>query len=98
MRWKSNAEDLSSEQAVENIRRATQRQFSAEEKIRIVLDGLWSEHSIAELCRRDGITDSLYYIWSKEFLEAGRCLLAGDPVRPATTAEARTLRGEAQDL
>ena len=86
MRRKSKAEDLSSEQAVEDIRRATRRQFSAEEKIRIALDGLRGEHSIAELCQRDGIADSLYYIWSKEFLEAGRSLLADDTVRSSTRA------------
>jgi Transposase len=56
---------------VRDIRRATRKQYSAEEKIRIVLDGLRGEHSIAELCRREGIAESLYYSWSKEFLEAG---------------------------
>lgn len=98
MRRKSHSTDLSSEQVVKDIRRATRRQFSAEEKIRIVLDGLRGEHSIAELCRREGIAESLYYSWSKEFLEAGKRRLAGDTARSATTDEVKTLRREAQDL
>src|SRR5215203_456549 len=69
---------ISSERIVKEIRRATRKQYSAEEKIRIVLDGLRGEHSIAELCRREGIAESLYYTWSKEFLEAGKRRLAGD--------------------
>lgn len=98
MRQKSHASELSSEQVVKDIRRATRRQFSAEEKIRIVLDGLRGEHSIAELCRREGIAESLYYSWSKEFLEAGKRRLAGDTARSATTDEVKNLRREAQDL
>jgi transposase-like protein len=70
---------------VKDIRRAIRKQYSAEEKIRIVLDGLRGEHSIAELCRREGIAESLYYTWSKEFLEAGKRRLAGDTTRAATT-------------
>jgi transposase len=72
MRRKSHATDLSSEEVVKDIRRATRKRYSAEEKIRIVLDGLRGEHSIAELCRREGIAEGLYYSWSKEFLEAGK--------------------------
>lgn len=98
MRRKSQSNDLSSEQIVKDIRRATRRHFSAEEKIRVVLDGLRGEHSIAELCRREGIAESLYYSWSKEFLEAGKRRLAGDTARAATTDEVKTLRREAQDL
>ena len=71
MRQKSGQLDSSSERLVKIIRRATRKQYSAEEKIRVVLDGLRGEHSIAELCRREGIAESLYYSWSKEFLEAG---------------------------
>jgi transposase len=67
------------EQVIKEIRRATRRQFSAEEKIRIVLSGLRGEDSIAELCRREGIVQNLYYRWSKEFLEAGKKRLAGTP-------------------
>src|SRR5436190_23861307 len=78
MRQKSNSNALSSEEMVKGIRRATRKRYSAEEKIRIVLDGLRGEHSIAELCRREGIAESLYYTWSKEFLEAGKRRLAGD--------------------
>jgi transposase len=86
------------EQVVSDIRRATRRQFSAEEKIRIVLTGLRGEDSIAELCRREGISQNLYYRWSKEFLEAGKKRLAGDTAREATSDEVRTLRREASAL
>ena len=72
MRQKSETQKPASERIVKDIRRATRKQYSAEEKIRIVLDGLRGERSIAELCRREGITESLYYNWSKEFLEAGK--------------------------
>ena len=71
------------EQVVRNIRRRTRKQYSAEEKIRIVLSGLRGEDSIAELCRREGIAESLYYSWSKEFLEAGRKRLSGEPRQPS---------------
>ena len=86
------------EQVVSDIRRATRRQFSAEEKIRIVLQGLRGEDSIAELCRREGISQNLYYRWSKEFLEAGKKRLAGDTAREATSDEVRGLRLEATAL
>src|SRR5215204_2885804 len=89
---------ISSERIVKDIRRATRKQYSAEEKIRIVLDGLRGEHSIAELCRREGIAESLYYSWSKEFLEAGKRRLAGDTARAATSSEVKDLRREATAL
>jgi transposase len=98
MRQKSRTTDLSSEEIVKNIRRATRRRHSAEEKIRIVLDGLRGEVSIAELCRREGIAEGLYYSWSKEFLEAGKRRLAGDTARAATSDEVKSLRREAQNL
>ena len=82
---------------MKDIRRATRR-HSAEDKIRIVLEGLRGEDSIAELCRREGIAQSLYYAWSKEFLEAGKRRLAGDTARAATTGEVKDLRREAQAL
>jgi len=85
------------EQVVKEIRRATRRQFSAEEKIRIV-PGLRGEDSIAELCRREGIVQNLYYRWSKEFLEAGKKRLAGDTARAATSDEVKDLRREAGAL
>lgn len=72
MRQKSGPEKAPAEQVVKDIRRATRRQFSAEEKIRIVLEGVRGEESIAELCRREGIASSMYYGWSKEFLDAGK--------------------------
>src|SRR5918998_4967558 len=88
----------SAEKTVRDIRRATRRQYSAEEKIRIVLEGLRGEASIAELCRREGIASSMYYGWSKEFLEAGKRRLAGDTARAATSDEVKDLRREASAL
>ena len=98
MRQKSETPNRSSEQVVKDIRRATRKHYSAEEKIRIVLDGLRGEYSIAELCRREGIVESLYYSWSKEFLEAGKRRLAGDTARAATSEEVKDLRRQAQEL
>ena len=89
MRQKSSPPETPSERLVRDIRRATRKQYSAEEKIRIVLDGLRGEVSIAELCRREGIAESLYYSWSKEFLEAGKRRLAGYTARSATTSEVK---------
>ena len=86
------------EQAVRDIRRATRKHHSAEDKIRIVLEGLRGEDSIAALCRREGIAESLYYAWSKDFLEAGKRRLAGDTARAATTDEVKMLREEARTL
>ena len=87
-----------SEKAVRDIRRATRKQYSAEEKVRIVLDGLRGEDSIAELCRREGINPNVYYRWSKEFLEAGKKRLSGDTAREATSDEVKHLRSEASEL
>ena len=87
-----------SERLVRDIRRATRKHYSAEEKIRIVLDGLRGEASVAELCRREGIAESMYYSWSKEFLEAGKRRLAGDTERAATSPEVKDLRREAREL
>jgi transposase len=98
MRQKSVHAGSSSERIVRDIRRATRKRHSAEEKIRIVLDGLRGESSIAELCRREGIAESLYYAWSKEFLEAGKRRLAGDTIRAATNGEVKDLRRQAQEL
>lgn len=98
MRQKSGPVKQPAEKLVEDIRRATRRPFSAEEKIRIVLEGLRGEDSIAGLCRREGIAESLYYSWSKEFLEAGKRRLAGDTARAATTDEVKDLRQEARML
>jgi transposase len=80
----------SAEKAIRDIRRATRRQYSAEEKIRIVLEGLRGESSIAELCRKEGINQNLYYRWSKEFLEAGKKRLAGDTAREANRTRSRS--------
>ena len=88
----------SAEKAARDIRRATRRRFASEEKIRIVLEGLRGEDSIAELCRREGINQNLYYRWSKDFLEAGKKRLAGDTARAATSDEVKDLRREASAL
>ena len=98
MTAKSSNTKKPAEQAVKDIRRATRRHFSAEDKIRIVLNGLRSEDSIAELCREEGIAQSLYYTWSKEFMEAGKRRLAGDTARAATSDEVKDLRREASAL
>jgi transposase len=86
------------ERVVRDIRRATRKHHSAEDKIRIVLEGLRGEDSIAALCRREDIAESLYYAWSKEFLEAGKRRLAGDTARAATSDEVKALRQEARAL
>jgi transposase len=88
----------SSEATVREIRRRARRRFSAEEKIRIVLEGLRGEDSIAALCRREGTAANLYYRWSKEFLEAGKKRLNGDTVREATSDEVKVLRSENREL
>ncbi len=98
MRQKSGPEKQPAAAIVKDIRRATRRQFSAEEKIRIVLEGLRGEESIAELCRREGIASSMYYGWSKDFLEAGKRRLAGDTARAATSDEVKDLRRETSAL
>jgi transposase len=98
MRPKSSSARKPAEQVVKDIRRATRRHYSAEDKIRIVLEGLRGEDSIAELCRKKGIAQSLYYTWSKEFMEAGKRRLAGDTARAATTDEVKDLRREASAL
>src|SRR5271169_4917294 len=98
MRQHSNLAKDTAEKVVKDIRRATRKQYSAEEKIRIVLEGLRGEDSIAELCRREGIAQNLYYRWSKDFLEAGKKRLAGDTARAATSDEVKDLRREATAL
>ena len=92
------SEKKSVEKTVREIRQKTRKKYTAEEKIRIVLEGLRGEESIAALCRREGIAESLYYNWSKEFLEAGKKRLAGDTARAATGDEVKHLRREARDL
>ena len=98
MRQHSNLAKDPAEKVVKDIRRATRKQYSAEEKIRIVLEGLRGEDSIAELCRREGIAQNLYYRWSKDFLVAGKKRLAGDTARAATSDEVNDLRREAMAL
>ena len=97
MRQKSGPNG-SAERHVKEIKRKTRRKYSAEEKIRIVLEGLRGEYSIAELCRREGIAQGLYYTWSKDFMEAGKKRLSGDTARQATTSEVTDLKHEMRDL
>lgn len=94
----SGKQGQSPESVVKEIRRQTRRKFTAEEKIRIVLEGLKGEASIAELCRREGIVSNLYYRWSKDFLEAGKKRLQGDTVREAGSGEVSGLRQENEQL
>ena len=98
MRQKSGPHVQSAEQVVKDIRRVTRKHHAAEDKIRIVLEGLRGEYSIAELCRREGIAESLYYSWSKEFLEAGKRRLNGDTEGAASTPEVKELRREVRDM
>ena len=98
MRQESMRKKDPAEKAIRDIRRKTRRRHSTEEKIRIVIEGLRGEESIAALCRREGIAESLYYSWSKEFLEAGKKRRAGDTTRQATSNEVKNLRAEARDL
>ena len=98
MRQRDKQGPQSAEETVRDIRRVTRWHFSAEEKIRIVLEGLRGEDSIAELCRKEGIAQNLYYRWSKEFLEAGKKRLAGDTAREAPSDDVKMLRAEARQL
>ncbi len=98
MRHARTSKQSAGERIVKDIKRKTRKQYSAEEKIRIVLDGLRGEESIAELCRQEGIAQGLYYKWSKDFMEAGKKRLAGDIVRQANTSEVKGLRSEARNM
>jgi transposase len=86
------------ESIVKEIKRNTRRKFGAEEKIRLVLEGLKGDYSIADLCRREGIHPTMFYKWSKDFLEAGKRRLNGDTVREANTEEVNDLRSENESL
>ncbi len=98
MRSKAELHSEAAEKTVRDIRRATRRQYSAEEKVRIVIAGLRGEDSVAELCRKEGINQNLYYRWSKDFLEAGKKRLAGDTAREATSDEVKALQAQARQL
>lgn len=98
MKQGSRTSKAAADKLVKNIRRKTRQTYNAEEKIRIVLAGLRGEESIAGLCRREGIAESLYYNWSKEFLEAGKRRLSGDTARQATSPEVKDLRSESLAL
>ncbi len=98
MRSKQKNSKVPAERVVKDIRRAPRKQYSAEEKIRIVLEGLRGDDSIAELCHREGIAQGVYYKWSKDFMEAGKRRLTGDTVRAANNEEVTELRREYRDL
>jgi transposase len=83
---------------IKDIQRQTRKQYSAEEKIRIVLEGLRGESSVAEICRREGINTNIYYRWSKEFLEAGKKRLMGDTTREASAPEVQNMKTENEAL
>jgi transposase len=95
---KVSAKQKRARKTIRQVRRATRRKFSAEEKIRVILEGLRGEESISELCRREGISPSIYYKWSKSFLEAGKKRLMGDTKRDATSEEVRELKRENAEL
>ena len=88
----------SPEKIVREIKRKTRRKFTAEEKIRIVLEGLRGEESITDLCRKEGIHPTMYYKWSKSFLESGKRQLNGDTIREASSNEVKELRDENDEL
>ena len=88
----------SSERLVRDIKRNTRRKYSSEEKIRIVIEGLRGEVSIAELCRKEGIAQNLYYRWSKDFMESGKKRLDGDTMREANTSEVQSIKKENAQL
>ena len=90
--------DQSVESTVREIRRRTRKKYSAEEKLRIVLEGLRGEETLAELCHREGIHENMYYKWSKDFLEAGKQRLAGDTKREADAQEVKEMRSENEQL
>ena len=98
MKQKSQTRQTGAAKAIKDIRRATRKQYSAEEKIRIVLDGLRGEETIAELCWIEGIAQSIYYKWSKEFMKAGKRWPAGDTALAASSGEVTSLRREAREL
>ena len=98
MRQATETRTSPGEKIVKDIKRATRKHYSSEEKIRIVLDGLRGEDSIAELCRREGISQGIYYKWSKDFMEAGKRQLAGDTIRATTTDEVKDLRRAAYSI
>ena len=98
MRRKNERYTDEADRVVKDIKRQTRRKYSSEDKIRIVLAGLRGDDSIAELCRQEGIAQSQYYSWSKDFMEAGKKRLAGDTAREANTDEVKGLRKESRDL
>lgn len=98
MSQKKKSSKTSAEKTIRNIRRNSRKQYSGEEKIRIVLEGLRGETTIAELCRREGISQSIYYRWSKEFLEAGKQRMVGNTKRAASSEDVADLRRENEQL
>ncbi len=98
MKMDNNSQRKSAESLIKDIKRKTNRTYSAEEKIRIVIEGMRGEESVASLCRKYGINDSVYYKWSKDFMEAGKKRLSGDTERNATSDEVQYLKRQNDDL
>ena len=94
----SSKKTIPPESIIRDIKRKTRRKFTSEEKIRIVLKGLRGEESVTDLCRREGIHPTMYYKWSKAFLEAGKRQLTGDTIREAGSEEVKELRAENEEL
>jgi transposase len=93
-----NANKQSAKAFIKDIKRKTYRRYSSEEKIKIIIEGLRGEESIASLCRKYGISDAVYYKWNKDFLEAGKKRLSGDTEREANSTEVQDLRKENESL
>ena len=92
------AKKKSTSSLISDLKRKTRKSYSSEEKIRIIIEGMRGETTIAELCRKEGISQANYYKWSKDFMEAGKRRLNGDTMREANTSEVQELRGENMDL
>ncbi|MBU1881220.1 transposase [bacterium] len=97
-RKKKTEQPESAVQLIKTVRRQTRTRYGAEDKIRIVLEGLRGDHPVAELCRREGVSANVYYVWLKEFMEAGKARLKGEAVRGATKGEVEHLRKENEAL
>ena len=92
------AKKKSASSLISELKRKTRRTYSSEEKIRIIIDGIRGETTIAELCRREGISQGIYYKWSKDFMDAGKRRLTGDTMREANTTEVKGLKDENRSL
>ncbi len=92
------AQKESAQQLIQTVRRRTKAKYAADDKIRIILEGLRGDHPVAELCRREGLSANVYYVWLKEFMEAGKARLKGEATRGATSGEVIELRRQNEAL